>query len=240
MTDDRVGASIRAVRVRRRWRQADVAERAGVSRAFVSLVERGHLDRASLSMLRRVADALEMRVDVTVRWRAGEIDRLLNARHSALHESVALFLQDLTGWTFAPEVSFAIYGERGVIDILAFHAEPRCLLVIELKTEIVDVQELLGVFDRKMRLARRIAAERGWDATSVSGWVIVARSRTSQRRIEAHQTMLRAALPLDGHAMRAWLARPSGSVRGLSSWTIANPRSARRGRDQRIRAAAPR
>jgi transcriptional regulator with XRE-family HTH domain len=48
MTDDRVGASIRAVRIRRRWRQADVAERAGVSRAFVSLVERGHLDRASL------------------------------------------------------------------------------------------------------------------------------------------------------------------------------------------------
>jgi hypothetical protein len=37
-------------------------------------------------MLRRIAEALEMRVDVTVRWRAGELDRLLNARHSALHE----------------------------------------------------------------------------------------------------------------------------------------------------------
>ena len=44
----------------------------------------------------------------------------------------------------APEVSFSIYGERGVIDILAWHPGRRALLIIELKTDIVDVNELVG------------------------------------------------------------------------------------------------
>ena len=113
MSDHRVGASFRAVRIKRRWRQSDVAARAGVSRAFVSLVEHGHLDKVSLALLRRVASVLDIRVDVVARWRGGELDRLLNARHSVLHESVARFLEASPGWVFAPEVSFAVYGSAG-------------------------------------------------------------------------------------------------------------------------------
>jgi len=41
-----------------------------------------------------------------------------------------------------------VYGERGVIDILCFHSPTGSLLVIELKTEIVDVQDLVGGVDR--------------------------------------------------------------------------------------------
>ena len=81
-----------------------------------------------------------------------------------MHESVAGFLLGLTGWTFASEVSFSIWGERGVIDILAWHEPSRSLLVIELKTALVDVNELVGNMDRKRRLAAVVARERGWDA----------------------------------------------------------------------------
>jgi transcriptional regulator with XRE-family HTH domain len=227
MQDARVGAAIRAVRTKRRWRQIDVANRAGVSRGFVSLVERGHLDAVSLATLRRLAQALDVRIDVVARWRGGELDRLLNAGHSALHESVALFLLSIEGWTLAPEVSFSIWGERGVIDILAWHAPTRSLLVIELKTSIVDINELVGGVDRKRRLARQIAAERGWDARSVSSWVIVSRSKTNQRRIDRHHTLLRAAFPQNGHQVRAWLGRPVGAVDALSLWSGANPGSTR-------------
>src|SRR5687768_15752036 len=118
MQDIRLGAAFRAVRLRRGWRQADVAARAGVSRSLVSLIERGHLDSVSLAILRRVAGVLDIRIDLVARWRGGELDRLLNAGHSALHESVAAFFSDLPGWMRAPEVSFSIDGERGVIDIL--------------------------------------------------------------------------------------------------------------------------
>lgn len=117
MHDERVGSAFRAVRLRRGWRQQDVADRAAVSRAFVSLVERGHLASVSLATLRRVAGALDIRLDVVPRWRGGELDRLVNAGHAALHESVARHLGSLPGWLIAPEVSFSIYGERGVIDI---------------------------------------------------------------------------------------------------------------------------
>jgi transcriptional regulator with XRE-family HTH domain len=60
MDDMRVGAAFRAVRLRRHWRKSDVAARAGVSRGFVSLVERGHLDKVSLATLRRLGKVLDM------------------------------------------------------------------------------------------------------------------------------------------------------------------------------------
>jgi transcriptional regulator with XRE-family HTH domain len=235
MDDQRVGAAFRAIRIRRGWRQRDVAERAGVSRAFISAVERGHLDRVSLSTLRRVAAVLDIRLDVVPRWRGGELDRLLNSGHAALHESVVSFLGSMPGWEVVPEVSFSIYGERGVIDLLAWHAPSRSLLVIELKTAIVDVNDLVGRVDRKRRLARRIAVERGWQAATVSCWVIVARGKTSQRRVEAHRSMLRAAFPASGREARHWLRRPQGSLSALSMWSDATPRDGRPLGGQRVR-----
>ena len=175
----------------------------------------------SVETLRGVAAALEIRVDLVPRWRGGDLDRLLNARHSALHEQVALDLRRRAGWVFLPEVSFAIGGERGVVDILAFHPGRLALLVIELKTEIVDVNELVGTLDRKARLARRIAAERGWEIgpeVAVSTWLIVAPSRTNRRRVQAHSTMLRTAFPADGRAISGWLDRPVRPIRCLSFW----------------------
>ena len=157
------------------------------------------------------------------RWRAGDLDRLLNAGHSSLHESVARAFRDLPAWISAPEVSFSIYGERGVIDILAWHPGRRALLVIELKTDIADVNELLGTAHRKQRNAVRVAIDQGWirrvdEPASVSLWVIVAPSRTNRRRVAEHAAMLRSALPDDGRAMAGWLKDPRRAVRALSFW----------------------
>lgn len=134
---------------------------AGLHRSTVSVVERGHWDALSFGTIGRVAAVLGVRLDLTARWRGGDMDRLLNAGHSAMHEVVAELFDDLPDWLRQPEVSFAVYGERGVIDILCFHSPTGSLLVIELKTEIVDVQDLVGGVDRKTRLAARVATERG-------------------------------------------------------------------------------
>ena len=220
MTDQRFGSFIRVVRIRQRWRQSELATRAGVSQASVSRIERGHLGALSLATVRKVAAALDVRVDVLGRWRGGDLDRLMNARHSALSESVVRAVRRL-GWIVAPEVSFSIYGERGIIDLLAWNQAKRALLVIELKTEIVDINELVGTLDRKVRLAARIAREHGWaiePETTISAWVIVSESRTNRRRLQAHAAMLRAAYPIDGRAIRPWLARPGAPVRCLSFW----------------------
>jgi transcriptional regulator with XRE-family HTH domain len=218
--DHRLGAAIRQVRHRRRWRQADLAARSGVSASFVSRLERGHVGPQTIDAIRAVASALEIRIDIVPRWRAGDLDRLLNARHSSLHESVARWLRDRhPAWTLIPEASFAFYADRGVIDVLGWHPGRRAVLVLELKTEIIDMNELLGTLDRKRRFAPKVAAERGWDPVTVAAWLVVADSRTNRRRIEAHNAMIRGALPDSGPAMRRWLADPVGRVGAVSFWS---------------------
>jgi hypothetical protein len=145
-----------------------------------------------------------------------------------MHEALARLLNDVLGWTFLPEVSFSIYGERGVIDVLAWHQEQETLLVVELKTEIVDVQELIGRVDQKRRLARRVAADRGWHPQRVGVWVVLASSRTSHRRIAAHVNTLRAAFPDDGRAVHGWLANPDRRLSCLSFLPISYERALRR------------
>jgi hypothetical protein len=122
----------------------------------------------------------------------------------------------LPGWIIEPEVSFSIYGERGIIDILAWHPTSRILLVIELKTEIVDVNEMLGTLDRKRRLVARIANERGWEPIATATWVVVAESRNNRRAVAEHATVLRAKLSTDGRGIGRWLRSPRGHLDALS------------------------
>ncbi len=229
MNDLQFGSAIRMVRLRRHLSQVALAELAGVSHGTVSLIERGHCGTLSLRTVRHVASVLEVRLDLQARWRGGELARLLSRRHSALGERFAGFLLARSGWAFEPEVSFSIYGERGVVDLLAWHAASGHLLVIELKTEFVDIDEMLGTLHRKRRLACAIAAERGWRPSAVSAWLIVEDTHTNRRHATEHRTLLRAAFPLDGRQLRPFLDRPAAATSGMAFWPSANPRSKRPG-----------
>ena len=215
--DGRLGAALRALRLRRSLRQVDVAVLAGSSDEQVSRVERGDLDGLSLGTLRQIAGVLDVRIEVLPRSRGAELDRLVNARHAALAEHVVRQLRQAAGSSVRPELSFAIYGERGVIDLVAWHAEARALLVVELKTAIVDVGELLGTLDRKRRLApRAVVSELGWQPASVGTWLAIGDSMTSRRRLAEHRGTFAAALPDDARRLRRWLARPDGELRAVS------------------------
>jgi transcriptional regulator with XRE-family HTH domain len=213
--DQRLGQVYRALRHRKGWRQADLGARAGVSATLVARIERGAVGSIPLDKLRRVAVALGARLDPSIRWPGADLGRLLDARHAAMHEAVAGLLSSLDGWQFEPEVSFSIYGERGVIDVLAWHPGRRALLVIELKTEVVDVSDLLGTMDRRRRLAWQIGRERGWDPSTVSTWVVIAESRTNRRAVAAHERTLRSKLPVDSRGIARWLRDPVGRVDAL-------------------------
>jgi transcriptional regulator with XRE-family HTH domain len=121
MDDQRIGHVLRALRQRKGWRQQDVGDRAGVSDTLVARIERGAFASIPLGKIRRVAETLGARFDTILRWQGADLGRLLDSRHAAMHESMARFLGSLDGWQFEPEVSFSIYGERGIIDILAWH-----------------------------------------------------------------------------------------------------------------------
>jgi transcriptional regulator with XRE-family HTH domain len=225
MDDQRFGGVLRAVRKRRGLAQIDLARLAGVSHGTVSLIERGHCDRLSLAILRRVASVVDVRTELVARWRGGELDRLLSRSHSMLAESFAGFVLLQGGWTLEAEVSFSVFGERGAIDQLAWHPATSHLLVIELKTALVDVNELLGTLDRKRRLARVVASDRGWRPARVSTWLIVQDTRTNRRHVSEHRLLLRSRLSLDGRQLRSFLARPSHATSGLAFWPNSSPRS---------------
>jgi transcriptional regulator with XRE-family HTH domain len=215
--DQRIGWILRTLRQRKGWRQRDLGERAGVSESMIGRIEHGSLSSIPLGKTRRVVETLGARLDISVRWQGADLGRLLDARHAAMHEAVAGLLGSLDGWQFEPEVSFSIYGERGIIDILAWHPGRRMLLVIELKTEVVEVSGLLGAMDQRRRLARKISARLGWnDVAAVSTWVVVADSRTNRRAVAAHANVLRAKMPVDGRGIRSWLHDPASRVDALS------------------------
>ena len=219
MEDVRLGSALRALRLRQGLSQADVARRARVSRACIIKIEQGQVGGQRLDLTRAVATALGARLDIQPHLPGGDLDRVINADHAVMHEGLAAHLAGIDGWTWRPEVTFSIYGERGVIDLLAWHNQSRCLLIIELKTRLVDPQELAGVMDRRRRLGPRIAADLGWDVRAVSTWVVIGRTSTNRRRVAAHAGLLRAAFPSDGRSMRRWLGRPEGRIDALSFWS---------------------
>ncbi len=226
MDDQRLGALLRAIRIRRRLRQSDVAAGAAVDRSWVSRIERGHVRDASIGRLRAIAGVLEVGLEIVPSWRGGDVARVVNERHSRMHELFAAHLARTPGWEFATEVSFSSWGERGVIDILAWHAARRVLLVIELKTEIPDPAGLIAQVGRYRRLAPGIGRERGWNATSVATWVLLAESDMNRRQLARHRVMLRNAFPLDGRPLRRWLRDP-GSAGSLGSQRAGFPRQCR-------------
>jgi transcriptional regulator with XRE-family HTH domain len=233
MDDAKVGAAVRAVRIRKRLTQAEVAQLASVRPSAVSLLERGLFGDLPLTTLRGIAAALGMWYDITPRWRGVDLNRLVNGPHDALQGGVLRWLAKLPGWIAMPEVSFSIFGERGAIDILAWHAATQTLLIVELKTFLVEPAELVRKMHQRMRLARRIGAEQGWRPRTVAQWVIVTDTRTNRRHLAAHRALLAPLATLDGRRMRTWLRSPDGPVSALSFWSEPGGVIARRVRKPR-------
>jgi len=196
-------------------RQEDVARRAACSQDEISLLERGRLDGMSLRRLRRIFRVFDADIVVVVRWRGGSLDHLLDARHAHLAESTISRLAAV-GWKIQPEVSYSVFGERGSIDLLAWHESSRTLLVIELKTELTSVEETLRRHDSKVRLAPGIARERfGWDAALVARLLVLPEDRTARRRVEEHRATFRRVYPLGNAAVRRWISNPQGAMAGI-------------------------
>jgi transcriptional regulator with XRE-family HTH domain len=250
MDDLKVGTVVRAVRRRRGLRQRDVAMLAGVGQWAVSAVERGQFERLSVSALRRVCAVLEIRMPFDPMWRGGQLARLADAKHAALVERVVRLLGP-AGWDLAPEYTFSHFGERGSVDVLGWHPARRALLVLEIKTELDDLQDLLSVLDRKARLVPALlAAERGWRCASLGVVLALVECSTSRDAVARHQATFAAALPKRNLDIRRWLAQPgSEGLRGI--WFLrpsdkstlmegrGGPRRIRRPSTSRLAAPAP-
>jgi transcriptional regulator with XRE-family HTH domain len=229
----RFGLGVRALRLRRRLTQDELARRTKVSRGVIWRIERGLADRVAVHTLVRIAAALDARVDLRLLWHGEGLDRLLDARHAALVEQVLADL-DAQGWNCRTEVSFSIRGERGAIDVLACHQPSRALLVVEVKSVVPDLQATLGTLDRKVRLAREIAIPFGWGGGPVSRLLVLPGDRTAHRRVAAHASTFNTSLPARTWAVRRWLRKPVGEMQGILFLPLA-PQESNRQRPGRAR-----
>lgn len=238
MDSVRLGLQLRALRLRARLRQADLAAAARVPRDSVSELERGLVSHASISDLERVSAALGASLEVRLRWHGESLDRLLDEAHAA---TVAAVVARLTRarWECRLEASFSIWGERGSIDVLAWHATTRSLLVVEVKPVVPDLQAMLHGLDRKARLAPDLATALGWSPTRVGRLLAIAQSPTSRGRVRLAGVVLDATLPDRGPSVQRWLAAPSGPLAGLLIWSNAAQSGTRRPawRRERVRRA---
>ena len=240
MDDRSLGRRFRALRHRLGWRQRDAGAAAGLSQDLVSLVENGRIADVSVRALRRVAGALGGELRIELLFHGAELDRLLDEGHAAIVEAVLRRLEGL-GWEVRPEVSFAVFGERGSIDLIAWHAATRTLLVVEVKTELASVEETLRRHDVKARLAARVVQERfGWEPVRVARLLVLPDGSTPRRQVARHDAVLRTAYPLRGRALRAWLTTPVGSVAGLAYMPVTKEGRAGRRPVSPKRIAAPR
>jgi transcriptional regulator with XRE-family HTH domain len=236
MDDMRIGQIVRALRHRVGWRQADLAAKAGLSDSLISSVEHGRLDGVSFGLLRRIFGALGVALRLDLGWRGAELDRLLDADHASLGEQWKRHLEH-DGWLVRVELSFNVYGERGRIDLLAFHPVYGVLLVIEIKTRIADLQGLLGPLDIKVRHAAQVARQFGWKPNRVVRCLVLAEDRTNRRRVAQHASLL-SAFTIRGRSALAWLRKPEAAVEGVlvfSKLPYSRQHGVRRAGRQRVR-----
>ncbi len=166
-------------------------------------------------------------LSVRVLFRGEGLDRLRDRQHAALVEAMVTRLQ-ADGWIVVTEVSFNVFGERGSIDILAFHAPTETLLVVEVKTVVPDVGGSLETLDRKVRFAPDIARERGWRVRAVARLLVLPETSSARRRIADHLSTFATAFPARTAEVNRWLRSPSGALSGLLFLSTARPTGHRR------------
>jgi len=235
----RFGRQFRALRVRHERRQVDVARDSGLSRSLIASVDRGEIGGVTVGALVRAAQALGADVDLRLRWRGEQLDRLVDEAHAALVDATVTLLVRW-GWKVEVEVSFAIWGERGSVDVLAFHPATGAVLVVEVKSVVADTQATLHGLDRKARLARDMVRDRPWDLRHVSRLLVVGATATSRRRIARLAGTYDVALPARGTTVRRWLRNPATPIAGLLFVSFGSQRGATRRSPARERVRRPR
>jgi transcriptional regulator with XRE-family HTH domain len=205
-------------------RQVDVGRTAGVDQKIVSLLERGQIERVSVERFRKVCAALQIEAVLELRWRGGQGDRLIDRDHARIVEAVIAELARL-GWETYPEFTFNFYGERGSVDILAWHPGKRALLLVEVKTRLTDLQRLLMSLSKKLRLVPGLVAEeRGWERRVLGHIVVMLDTRANRSTVARHQATFAATFPSRTADVRGWLRSPTADLAGL--WFLALRRGA--------------
>lgn len=199
-----VARGLRAIRRRKGWSQRRLAAQLDISQSELSRRERGSLEDCSVAEVERWGVALGAHVSLDLRV-DGERP-LTDERHARLQNWLVGVLRR-HGWTVLVEHSFNHYGDRGRIDVLAHRPIDDALVVVEIKTRIDDVGDVLGRLDVKRRVAPILAREQRWQVSAVVPMLLILEQRTNRRRLADHDSVF-TGYPMRARPATAWLRRP--------------------------------
>jgi hypothetical protein len=120
------------------------------------------------------------------------------------------------GWEVMQEVTYAIYRERGSIDLLGLRADIATAAIMEIKSEITSWEETQRRFDEKVRLLSKIVYERvGWRPRIVGKLLVIDDSMTNRRRIDRFGAVIHQSYPARTREVRRWIELPDRPVSGI-------------------------
>lgn len=180
------GRLLRMLRIRHGWRQREVSVKARLSPAAISRHELGKI--GSLPALEKHAAVFSLRLDDRLLGRAGALVRLGDEEHAAIVETIASWFRE-AGVDTETEASFSEWGERGRIDLLAFDPSTGMLVIVEVKTQLVDLQDLFGSLNVKERLAATVAERRGWTVRRQLSLLAAADTSANREIVQTHPTL---------------------------------------------------
>lgn len=205
----RLGSAVREERTRQGLRQWEVAEAAGVSQSWVSLMERGRGSGASLETWAAVAAAVKEQL-------VGYLEHAAGA--STPRDHVHLKGQDLVirtagtgGWRPTPEAPVDPMARRSrSVDVLLQRGRGTEIAVVEVWDTFDDVGDAMRSLDGKVATARRLASSL---AARAQGLRVVRGTRRNHALITELSGLFAAKFP----------ARAGDWLRALTDPQVAMP-----------------
>jgi transcriptional regulator with XRE-family HTH domain len=207
----RLGIIIRDLRTALRWSQRDLSLRSGVSQSWVCAVERGRATDVTLATADRLLAAMgaELNLRAVAPFLADSRQR--DPAHAQCVAHVARRLQG-AGWRIATEVEIGSDRSKGWIDILAWHPNTGVVLMIEVKTELLDLGSIERTMNWYLREAWSAARRLGWRPTRVRGCLLVLSTEVVEQRIRENRDTLGRVFPIRAQALSSLVETGSPGV----------------------------
>ena len=220
-----LGIQIRTARLAKAWTVTELANRAGVSRSLVYMIEAG--EPASTEAAARLATALGLRLEFAVtdpRRRGPGRPMGADVVHSAMGEAEAAHLRPF-GFGVGIDEPYQHFQFAGRADVIAWDAPRRALLHLENRTRFPDLQETAGLYNAKRAyLGTAIATRLGVRSWASETHVIVAVwSSEVLHAIRLRVESFRSLCPDPSTAFNSWWAGEPPSIGTTSSLVVLDP-----------------
>jgi len=166
-----------------------------------------------LPALLAVGQALERPIEI--RMSGHPLDRPPLTRDAASAAVIERMVRRWTaaGWRCETDFWFQSGAARGWADFVAYHPAAAVLAVVEVKTALVDNQETLGIFKRKIRFVPR-----EWEAvhrtspTSVAALLLITGTSRNRAVLRQHHQTFAASFPDTIEDLDQWIRHPTAPV----------------------------